>query len=83
MLLRKPEDNSHSFVYRITSMLSVCRQSFKNNGITALYCSGIGFDIQNFPIVLNRLDHCKIETTYSREIEANALCFETEIGFGC
>ena len=64
-------------------MLSVCHQSFKNNGITALYCSGTGFDIQNFPIVLNRLDHCKIETIYSREIEANAPCYKTEIGFAC
>ena len=64
-------------------MLLVCHQSFKNNGITALYCSGIGFDIQNFPIVLNRLDLCKIETIYSREIEGNALCYKTEIGFGC
>ena len=35
---------------------------FENIGIMALYCSGIAFDIQNFPIVPNRLDHCKIKT---------------------
>ena len=49
----------------------------------ALYCSGIVFDIQNFPIVPNRLDHCKINTIYSREIEADALYYKTEIGFSC
>ena len=64
-------------------MLSVCHQSFKNNGIAAMYCSGIGFDIQNFPIGLNRLDRCNIETIYSREIEDNALCYKTGIRFGC
>ena len=59
--------------YRITSMLLDCRQTFENNGIPALYCSGIGFDIQNFPIVPNRLDHCKIKTI-SRKLGLVAQC---------
>ena len=38
-----------------------------------MYCSGIGFDIQNFPIVPNRLDHCKIKIT-SRKSGVVAQC---------
>ena len=49
----------------------------------ALYCSGIGFGIQNFPIASNGLDHCKINTIYSWEIEVDALYYKTEIGFSC
>ena len=39
----------------------------------ALYCSRIGVDIQNFPIVPNCLDHCKIKTI-SRKLGLVAQC---------
>ena len=62
-----------AYTYRITNKLLDCRQTFENNGIMALYCSRIGFDIQNFPIVPNRLDHCKIKTI-SRKLGLVAQC---------
>ena len=44
----------------------------------ALYCSRIGVDIQNFPIVPNRLDHCKIKTI-SRKLGLVAQCPQEQL----